>query len=318
MKNLPTLFFLLAAGLAFGQEPFDIRPWDRDGFRKSAYDITKISLSTRTISVQLRPGVVTTDASGTALSNQINATANEESQPNGFERAFSALSVLPEASNKFVPAINVNVVKYRLQVAAHEWNIKEGTTNIGTFRNRRYVPLLITSRFNAKYDSANKNTLMDAMSFAGGPLNIRVMPTLYYEFRESETGLSLGAVADCRFLNYQRHKADSSFTQDFDVSYYAGIGFRYEGLGQAYDSNGQTNNGQWSLSGLIGYFGSKGESLRAYTVNGRALAYEIIFRFKVAEKQDNKLNLFFSLNNTTRKYYQNGRDNMIFKIGIGN
>jgi hypothetical protein len=227
---------------------------------------------------------------------------------------------LSATGGTLIPNINVSIIQYRLGLFSYLAKNDTRYRNSNDFKFREgdtirfYLPLLLISKFNTNYDTANLATITDMTSFIGSPLTLRLMPS--YTIRVGlENTFTIGHTSDLRTILYQ-----DSISQSLKAGfgYYGTIGLKYAGRGEVRDETGTSYEGNWSISALLYTFITNQEvqdQLFDKQMNS-ASGIETIFKFKVAETKVTRFNIYAS---AQYQFNKPGNDNpFIFKIGIGN
>jgi hypothetical protein len=253
--------------------------------------------------------------------NFIEVESNTNNSISNNIRSFSQQSLgLSATGGTLIPSINVNIIQYRLGLfsyLAKSDKIYKNSNDI-KFREgdtiRFYLPLLLISKFNTNYDTANLATITDMTSFIGSPLTMRFMPS--YTCRVGlENTFTIGHSSDFRTILYQDSLSQKLKT---GFGYYGTIGLKYAGRGEVRDETGTSYEGNWSISALLYTFITSQEVQKQLfeNQNKAASGIETIFKFKVAETKVTRFNIYAS---AQYQFNENGTENpFIFKIGIGN
>jgi len=191
-----------------------------------------------------------------------------------------------DVSNSLAANISLNVIQYRLGIYSYA---KSGTTDTV----RVYLPLMILSKLSTNYDSSRISTLEDLSSFSGSPFTFRIMPSYSWTVG-LDNSFTVGHVSDMRGFIY-RDSTDKDFRISF--SYYGSIGAKYMGRGEVRDEDGQSYQGNWSVSLLV-YTLILDNKIRDLMVSepGRASwGLEGMFKFMTSESKLTRFNIYASV-----------------------
>lgn len=253
--------------------------------------------------------------------NFIEVEASSNNNISNNIRSFSQQNLgLSANGGALIPSINVNIIQYRLGLFSYLAKHDKTYRNSSDIRFREgdtirfYLPLLLISKFNTNYDTANLASITDMTSFVGSPLTLRFMPS--YTFRVGlENAFTIGHSSDLRTILYQ-----DSLSQNLKAGfgYYGTIGLKYAGRGEVRDETGTNYEGNWSISALLYTFiTNQTVQNQLFDTNDKsASGIETIFKFKVAETKVTRFNIYAS---AQYQFNKTEADNpFIFKIGIGN
>ncbi len=299
-SKLTFTLFILLINYAYGQTPFTTL------VKEPRFLETKNNISGKPRYVPLSD---TADIKAYINGNKTLAgrtiTETQQNDFDFFKNNGLTLNLIQKGENRV--SVNSQVLYYKLFLANPNENNKYR-------KNRFNIPLMLITKLSSNYDSINASSALDVLDYEAAPISLRIMPSWRKAFKNYSDQIYYGFYADVRGINYHNTVANN---YDIDFIGSGGLGFTYQGDGQAgsYNTNGEYAEGKYSISVMYQAAVGKNVLQKLFATNKDYVSsLQGYFVFKVSES--NPANLKLGYQYFFDKTLAGSRSNFSLSLGI--
>lgn len=217
-----------------------------------------------------------------------------------------SLNIINKGDNRY--SASSQVIHYKLYVA--------NPTEENKYRINRYnIPLMLISKLSTSYDSISASSAIDVLDYEGSPITLRIMPSFRKAFKTYNDVFYFGLYTDLRGINIHS-PSNNSYKMDFIGT--GGIGITYQGDGAAgtFNSNGEYEEGRYSISAIFQVATGKKEIINKLfnTDKDYVTSFQSYFLFRINEKS--KLNMKIGYQYFFQPTLNGTKSNFSLSIGI--